>query len=195
LYLRKKLEKKFPTPCDGRELGRFSISWLFEDSMMKWTYAIVSALILPAVAGCGTNLNEALLLASESGARTLVDVLLSDLYADLPDLFTIPPVVGETTDDADDGNDGGDVGPGDGAVTDGDAETGGQVFTANSCAACHCADASGGCAASAPAVVGADVDTLRNRLQGDTPHTGGKFADLSAQDLADVEAFLADLGG
>ena len=162
---------------------------------MKRINAITGVLILAAVAGCGTNLNEALLLATESGTRTLIDVLLSDLYSDLPDLFTIPPAVGDTTDDADDGNVGGDAGSGDGPVTDGDADNGEQVFTANSCAACHCADATGGCAASAPAIAGVGVDTLRELLQGDMPHIGGKFPDLSAQDLADIEAFLADLAG
>lgn len=162
---------------------------------MKRTYAIVGALILPAVAGCGTNLSEALLLATESGARTLIDVLVSDLFSDLPDLFSIPPALGDNTDDDDDGNVSGDDGPGDGAVTAGDAEKGEQLFTANSCFACHCADATGGCFSGAPTVVGVDVDTLREWLQGDTPHTGGKFSDLSAQDLTDMEAYLAQLVG
>ena len=76
---------------------------------MKWTYAIAGTFILPVVAGCGTNLNEALLLATESGARTLIDVLLSDLYSDLPDLLSFPPALSDLSDDVDNGNVGGDV--------------------------------------------------------------------------------------
>jgi len=58
------------------------------------------------------------------------------------------------------------------------------------CAACHCADATGGCALDAPSLIGASVDTLEAVLVGDAEHPGGK-QDASADDLANLEAYLA----
>lgn len=79
-----------------------------------------------------------------------------------------------------------------GGSTDGDAAAGEDVYTANSCGACHCADASGGCALDAPSLHDASAEMLNSRPRGDGEHTGGKF-DLSDQDISDLGAYLASL--
>ncbi len=158
----------------------------------------VTGLFLLFATGCGTDINQALLLAGESGARTFLDVLISDFFSDLPELVSFPPGPGEPNggDSGDDaGTDAGDGAPTDGAGGDSPAEAGAAIYTANSCFACHCDDASGGCLPSAPDIVGRDSATLQEQLQGETPHTGGKFPDLTDQDIADLEAFLADDAG
>ncbi|MFQ5591003.1 MAG: c-type cytochrome, partial [Phycisphaerae bacterium] len=60
------------------------------------------------------------------------------------------------------------------------------------CGACHCADAMGGCALDAPALVGVDLDTLTAMVVGEGAHPGGKF-NLSDDDVADLQAYLASL--
>lgn len=165
-----------------------------------WTW-VPGLTLLPLVIGCGSNLNDALFQAAETGARTALDVLIADLYADLPDIFTLPPGPGESVGDPDTGDDGGattDGGPAtDGGDVDlsGDVENGAATFTANSCSTCHCEDASGDCLAAAPNLQGTDSATLREWLQGETPHAGGKSPDLTGQDFADLQAFLADQAG
>lgn len=158
--------------------------------------------VLPFVVGCGTNVNEALLLAAESSARTLFDIWLSDLYSGLPELFSLPSGPGEPVNGGGTG-----TGPTDGTGTGtgtgpppgggssdlvGDPLEGAATFSANSCTACHCDDASGGCFPGAPNLTGKDFATIKERLQGETPHPGGKFPDLVDQDIANLEAFLAD---
>lgn len=88
---------------------------------------------------------------------------------------------------------GGGAGSGttDGGAT-GDAGAGETLFTANACGACHCADASGGCALEAPSIQGVSTDLLDSKLRGNDAHTGGKFG-LSDQDIADLGAYLASL--
>lgn len=71
-------------------------------------------------------------------------------------------------------------------------DAGEQLYMDLVCAACHCADASGGCALDAPSLVGVDLDELEDTLVGDDDHPGGKF-DLSAEDLQNLEAYLASL--
>ena len=61
-----------------------------------------------------------------------------------------------------------------------------------SCAACHCADASGGCLPTATGVVGVSAETLDEFLRGDAPHPP---SDLTDQEIVDLEAYLASLGG
>lgn len=86
----------------------------------------------------------------------------------------------------------GDSGP-DADDSDSGSVAGGEtLFVANNCGGCHCADATGGCALAAPALVGATLETLTDFLTGIEPHTGGQFA-LSDQDLADLQAYLASL--
>ena len=82
---------------------------------------------------------------------------------------------------------------GSGGVVDliGDADRGVTVYAANFCGSCHCDDASGGCLPTAPDLRGSDLTTLLEKLQGGAPHVGGAFPDLTAQDIADLETFLA----
>ena len=79
----------------------------------------------------------------------------------------------------------------DGGAT-GDAAAGETLFTGNSCAACHCDDATGGCALDAPSLVGISDATLDDVLRGAASHTGGKL-EATDQDIADLTAYLASL--
>jgi len=74
----------------------------------------------------------------------------------------------------------------------GDAAAGESFYAASGCAACHCADATGGCLPSAPALIGIAAELLEANLVGADAHVGGKL-DASAADLADLAAFLASL--
>ncbi len=74
----------------------------------------------------------------------------------------------------------------------GSAANGEMIYSSNNCSACHCADASGGCALSAPALVGAEASTLSDFLGGVSSHAGGQL-ELGEQDLLDLEAYLASL--
>ena len=74
----------------------------------------------------------------------------------------------------------------------GDPTAGEQLFAGSGCGACHCPDATGGCALDAPNLRGVGPDTLEGILVGNEDHPGGKF-DMSAQDLADLEIYLASL--
>ncbi len=174
---------------------------------MKRTYSWIGLLLFPLLTGCGSGIQEALILAGESGTRTFLDVLLSDLVADLPDYFSFPPGLGG--DDADDGGDGdggdgdgdggdGDGGDGDGGDGDGDnggsdligdAANGEALFTAD-CVACHCASAAV-CGAGQIDIEGIGFSRLQEKLLGEGFHGGGKFPDFTKQDLADLAAFLA----
>ena len=170
---------------------------------MKRMFCLMASSLLPLAPGCGSDFREALLLGSESGIRTSLDILLSDLYSDLPELFFLPPGPGEPVDGEDGGQDTGDMAEDGGDQTDGggggelvgNVATGMVIFTANSCFVCHCEDASGGCLPGAPNIQGKDFATIQERLQGQTPHPGGKFPELTDQDIADLEAFFAELSG
>jgi len=69
---------------------------------MKRRRYYVGLLLLPMFTGCGPGIQEALLLAADSGTRTLIDILLSDLVAGAPDYFSFPP--GFVADDTDNGS-------------------------------------------------------------------------------------------
>ena len=153
------------------------------------------------VSGCGTNFDEILYQAFAATGRTALDIFLTDLANDLADRADGDDAAPDDT-DGDDGT--GDGGTGDGGDTDGgdgtdggsvggDAAAGETIFTANGCGSCHCADASGGCALDAPALLDADFETLDEFLRGDSPHTGGKH-DLTDQDILDLQAYLGGLG-
>ena len=146
---------------------------------------------------CGTRVNEALLLALESGSRTAVDVFVSDLYSDLPNLFTFPPPSGEpdggdTDGDDANGGDGGDQQPPDGGGGDlvGDPVAGEALYLSSGCGFCHCDDGSGECLPGSPSLLGSTLEANREAVVGDAPHTGGKDPELTDQDLADIVAFL-----
>ena len=80
----------------------------------------------------------------------------------------------------------------DGGTGGGSVSGGESLYGANNCSACHCADASGGCALSAPPLVGAEPSTLSDFLGGVSSHAGGQL-ELSEQDLLDLAAYLASL--
>jgi mono/diheme cytochrome c family protein len=77
-------------------------------------------------------------------------------------------------------------------VPSGSVGNGAVLYADNSCVGCHCADASGGCALSAPALVGAPVELLDTFLRGGESHVAGSFP-FDDQDLADLAAYLASL--
>ncbi len=79
-----------------------------------------------------------------------------------------------------DGNDGA---PG------GSADDGEMIFVDNNCSACHCPDAGGGCALSAPALVGVTAEHLDVHLLGEVSHAGGTFP-FDDQEIADLAAYL-----
>ncbi len=81
---------------------------------------------------------------------------------------------------------------GDDGASGGSADDREMLFADNNCSACHCADAGGGCALSAPAVVGAAVELLDTFLRGAESHVGGTFP-FDDQDLADLAAYLQSL--
>ena len=87
---------------------------------------------------------------------------------------------------------GGDGSADGGGTIGGDAAAGEKIFTADGCGSCHCADASGGCALDAPALLGADGETVDAVLRADTRHKGGQ-QDLTDQDILDLQAYLGGL--
>jgi hypothetical protein len=160
---------------------------------------LLAALAVP-FAGCGTNLNEVLFQSGAATGRTLIDLWLTDFENRLADSLDGNGATsgdgGSTTDQggggSDQGNGGGTGGGGGSTGLTGDPAAGQTVFAANNCAGCHCADASGGCALSAPPIVAVSAETLDGVLRGDQAHPA-KIA-LSDQDLADLQAYLASLG-
>jgi len=171
---------------------------------MKPIIRCTGLLAVVLAGGCGTRINDALLAALESGTRSAGDVFLADLYTDLPNLFTFPPAIelppllppdtGGTGDtNGDSGGSGTDQNQPPAENLAGDPASGSAFFMMNSCSACHCEDASGGCLADAPSLLDVNVETLRDFLLGDAMHPGGKFADLTEQGLADLKAYLEEL--
>ena len=57
---------------------------------MKRTLRVTGCAWWLFFAGCGTDFSEALLFAGESAGRTFLDVLISDLYSDAPELVVFP---------------------------------------------------------------------------------------------------------
>ena len=125
--------------------------------------------------------------------RTLIDLWLTDFENRLADsLDRNGAAAGDSGSTTDQG--GGSNGGGNGSTgLTGDPTAGQTVSTTNNCASCHCADASGGCALSAPPIAGVASDTIDARLRGDATHPL-KIA-LSDQDLADLQAYLASHAG
>ena len=143
--------------------------------------------------GCGTDFNEILRQGASSGGRVLVDILLTDLANIVAEIgeqndAPLPP------DPNNDGTDDPDDLPPPPVDLEPDAFEGAAIFAESGCGGCHCPDAAGGCALSAPSLINAPLETLDASVVGDGPHVGGKFG-LSQQDLADLEAYLVGLGG
>ena len=170
------------------------------NTRLRWSAGLGTAVLLLGLIGCGSGVNEALYQTASAAGRTALDIFLTELANALADTFdqtATPP--------ADDGEDGTEDGNGDGNwdVDDGDGEdvspdeltsdpdAGQAVYADNGCAPCHCDDGSGGCAMSAPGLVGASFDTLSDDLGGDSVHFGQ--GPLSNQELVDLEAYLGSL--
>ena len=166
------------------------------------TAACLVVTLAIGLSGCGTNLEEILFQASAAAGRTVLDSLLTEFLNDLAtgtgDGGQPPPQDGMNGAGNGDGSDpsGGDGMAGDvngaGDLT-GNPLTGETVYADNGCAGCHCADAAGGCALSAPDVTGTAVQAVDDSLRGDAVHP--TKPDLSDGEVADLAAYLASLAG
>ncbi len=147
------------------------------------SFSAIAALV--ATCGCGTDARFLILDALTVQGQTSLDLLLTDIAVTLDENLPEPPIDG--------GNNGGGVDSGAGdALADPVASLGEEFFNNNGCTGCHCDDASGGCALDAPVLVGAVFETLNRQLR----QSGGHFSappDISDQQLANLEAFLASL--
>lgn len=153
---------------------------------------LLAAFLFSFLAGCGSDLESILQQSVTAMGQTLLDQLITDVANDLADRLDQ-----DDADAADDGDDDGDDADGDDAATDGasfdeltgDAAAGEPLYV--SCGGCHCPDASGDCVPGSPALVGASAEALDEWLRGDAAHIA---ADLTDQEIVDLEAFLASLG-
>ncbi len=163
---------------------------MYRCTSTRWGGSLLVVACFVALSGCGTNFNQALYQAAGATGRTFLDILLADLQNTIEESFD----QGETPAPGD-GNDGGDTTPPDGPPLEdliGDPDVGEGIFVSNNCAPCHCEDAGGGCALSAPSLVGAETETLDELLRGDADHPGGKF-NFTNQEIVDLQAYLASL--
>ena len=163
--------------------------------------AVVTAALSLAPAGCGSGVSEALRQTGAAAQRNFLDLLLTELAAALAD------APGDTTEsiadtepvaDGEDEVDTPNEPPGE--VTDtggledlaGDGSRGEALFAVNGCAACHCEDATGGCALEAPSLLEVDVAAVDENLRGEGPHPIA--VELSDQEIVDLQAYLVSLG-
>jgi cytochrome c553 len=163
---------------------------------LRWCAAGLGLAVLAlGTVGCGSNWADLLTSTGDAAATTVLDILLTDFTNAVADSVhgTSQQEVGDGQDGGggDQGGDGGG-GSGDSGQVTGDQAAGEQLYTSSNCAACHCADGSGGCALDSPALQGTDAAALDNFLRGDAPHPGGKL-DTDAQGIADLAAYLASL--
>ena len=145
----------------------------------------LALMMVAGVSGCGTSAGDAFFNTATAAGTSLLDQLLTAAVNGTLDLLNPPPADEQPSDG--DGN-GGGGGNFDGLT--GDAANGQTLFTANNCASCHCADASGGCALDAPSLVGVGTTQVDDHLRGENPHPGGKFQ-LTDQEIVDLSEFLA----
>jgi len=145
----------------------------------------LALIMIAAAPGCSTSAGDAFFNAATAAGTSLLDQLLTAAVNGTLDLLNPP-----TTPPADEQPAGGTGGGGSFDGLTGDAANGQTLFTANNCASCHCADASGGCALSAPSLVGVVVTDVDDHLRGQASHPGGKFQ-LTDQEIVDLTAFLA----
>ena len=144
--------------------------------------------------GCGIDVEALFLQSADALGRTCLDLLLTDLANDLADAQEADDDGngGDADDDDGNGDDEGNGGDEDVPFDDlvGDPVAGEPLYA--SCAACHCADAGGDCLPGAPGVIGASAEALDEFLRGGASHPP---SDLSNQEIVDLEAYLATLGG
>lgn len=162
------------------------------------------ACVLPTlvlVLGCGNDFGYLAYQTAESAGRTFFDLLLTEIANQFYDNLT------GANDNANDNQSGDDNGNDNSAGNDNsggngtndntggggpDAAAGEELFAGN-CASCHCADASGGCLLDAPSLVGVSAQLLQEFVVGDAAHPAKR--DWTDGDIANVEAYLASLGG
>lgn len=158
---------------------------------IRWPASLLVVVLLVGMSGCGTNFEDILFQSASATGRTFFDLLLTDLANALADNFDR----GDTPGQGDGLDGGGDTTPADGPPLGdltGSPDSGDGVYASSGCAACHCPEAAGGCALSAPSLVGVGTETLDDRLRGDVAHPGGKF-NLTNQEIVDLQAYLASL--
>lgn len=145
--------------------------------------ALLLALIMIAGApGCSTVAGDAFFNVATAAGTSFFDQLLTAAVNGTLNLLN--PLPADEQPDAGSGSDGGFDG------LTGNATNGQAIFTANNCATCHCVDASGGCALSAPSLIGVGTTEVDDNLRGQSPHVGGKFQ-LTDQEIVDLVTFLA----
>lgn len=159
-------------------------------SFVVMSFAWISAVTLP---GCGVGVEQLLIDTGNSLGQTFLDVLLTEFANAVVDLVsptgnTGTGTGGDTTggDDTGGGSTGGDL-----SALTGDATSGQTLYGDNGCAACHCADAVGNCALSAPPVVGASAFDIDLHLRGANPHPIKPA--LTDQEIVDLAAYLQSL--
>lgn len=177
-------------------MARWSVRRATGYRISCWPVSILGIASLLGLAGCGTNLEEILFQSGAAIGRTYVDLLLTDMANTLADQLDQEDEAVDEDQNGDDDDDGGDD-DGDGGSTDGnfddltgDPAAGEPLYA--SCAACHCADATGDCLPGAGALIGVSAETLDEFLRGDAGHPP---SDLTDQEIVDLEAYLASLGG
>ncbi|MCO6435935.1 MAG: hypothetical protein J5J06_02480 [Phycisphaerae bacterium] len=153
--------------------------------------AIVS--MLPA-SGCGTNFQDVLLQSGAAFGRSALDLFLTDLANALADALD-EDNANTNTNENDNGNDNGNTNANNnGNANDNTNDNGtpgpgdvasGETIVGSRCAACHGADGASGFA---PDIQGVDEAAIEAMVGGAGGHI---MVDLSAQDIADVAAFLA----
>lgn len=142
----------------------------------------LAPILIAVMPGCSTVAGDALFNAATAAGTSVLDQLLTAAINGTLDLVNPPP-----TDEADDGSDS----DGNFEGLTGDAANGQALFTLFNCASCHCADGSGGCALSAPSLIGVGTTELDDNLRGQSIHLGGKFTQLTDQEIVDLMALLA----
>jgi len=162
--------------------------------MRRIRLTIMVGAVAAMIGACGTNLQNLLLQSGAAAGRTYLDQLLTDLANALADARDA-----EDADGDDGGADNDNTGDNDNANTNdngggeivGDPAAGGIAYESNGCAACHCPDAVGGCALSAPGLAGVTAGRIDDVLRGDAFHP--IKVDVSDQQVADLAAYFESL--
>ena len=170
-----------------------------------WWSGVGAAVVLMALAGCGTNIEALVAQTGNAAAITVLDLVLTNVANSVADAFdqTDRPSTGEAEDDGGGGwlgvvgAGGGDIqniGPtpfdgfndgGDGLNGgDGGDESPGAALYAENCASCHGSDGASGFA---PDVTGMAADVLSAGLE------SGSHGSISLTDeeVAELETYLA----
>jgi mono/diheme cytochrome c family protein len=143
---------------------------------MRRALSVVFASLAFLSVGCGSQIGDALLPVAQGTARGAADIALSS-FADSLDAALNPPPEPEPEP----------------ALPEGDPVLGQFIFETHNCLYCHCIDARGGCAESAPNIQGASFELVDSQLRGEVTHTGGKFPEFTDFDIADIAAYLDQL--